>query len=98
MVVVNIAKRLATAALTETDRLAWKLIYAGGAVGENWELDQIALEDHTVRHWCVQLLVLCSKRAVRVGERLEVLVERIALLLGIDIFDVLTPRVDPRLS
>lgn len=51
-----------------------------------------------MKHWCVQQLVLCSKCAVRIGERLEVLVERIALYLGIDIFDVLTPRVDPRLS
>lgn len=72
MVVVSITKKLATAALTETDRLAWKLIYGGGAVSENWELDQIALEDHS-EALCVQLLVLCSKRAVRVGERLEVL-------------------------
>lgn len=98
MVVVSITKKLATAALTETDRLAWKLIYGGGAVGENWELDKIALEDHAVKQWCVQQLVLCSKRTVRVGEFLEVLVERAALHLRIDIFDVLTPRVDPRLS
>ena len=94
----SITKKLATSALTETIRVAWQLIYGGRGVIEAWATDQGALEDRTVPHWFVLRLMGLCELAVHAGECLEKMVDKATQKLGIDLADVLTGRVDHRMS
>lgn len=96
--IIDTTKTFATAALTEAMALAWRLIYGGQGVIDAWLVDQGAIESRPLGHWCVQRLLGLSAVAVSAGERLERMVERIAGQLGINMLDVLTPRVDARLG